>query len=261
MEKKEYLSEEKYQKTNNKIKSVGKLVGGVLIVIGVLLISYGAYKISEVSNDYSEASIALKVENVELQIEEKEEELDEEKNVIETKISELNAIIEPVQDQIDDLNNEHFTGFDDAYYDRKDSIEELEESIEDEEEEVYKLESVLDNSITCALNSNDTSEKYCDIIDEIDVLEGKISDLNSDIKVSIDKESEQAKNLVFIIPGIFITIIGTCILVSTIMITKRREIMAYGVQQVMPVAGESIEKMAPSIGKAIKTIKDEVEKK
>lgn len=48
-------------------------------------------------------------------------------------------------------------------------------------------------------------------------------------------------------PGFFITIVG---LVVRFLIGNRREITAYTTQQVMPVAQEGIEKMAPTIGKA-----------
>lgn len=48
-------------------------------------------------------------------------------------------------------------------------------------------------------------------------------------------------------PGFLITMVG---LIVRFVIGNRREITAYGVQQIMPVAQEGIEKMAPTIGKA-----------
>ena len=57
-------------------------------------------------------------------------------------------------------------------------------------------------------------------------------------------------------------IIASCILCGGLYLNlvKRREILAYTAQQVMPVAQEGIEKMAPSIGKVAgeiaKNIKD-----
>lgn len=48
-------------------------------------------------------------------------------------------------------------------------------------------------------------------------------------------------------PGVMSTFIG---LIMRFVIGNRREIMAYTTQQVMPVAQEGIEKMAPTIGKA-----------
>ena len=42
------------------------------------------------------------------------------------------------------------------------------------------------------------------------------------------------------------------------MVAKQRSILAYQTQQVMPVAQEGIEKMAPSVGSAAGTIAKEV---
>ena len=52
-------------------------------------------------------------------------------------------------------------------------------------------------------------------------------------------------------PGGMLTFIG---LILRFLIGNRREIVAYTTQQVMPVAQEGIEKMAPTIGNAAKEI-------
>lgn len=52
-------------------------------------------------------------------------------------------------------------------------------------------------------------------------------------------------------PGMLLTFVG---LVLRFLIGNRREITAYTTQQVMPIAQEGIEKMAPTIGKAAKEI-------
>ena len=54
-----------------------------------------------------------------------------------------------------------------------------------------------------------------------------------------------------LLPGIFITIVGCMI---RFIVGNQRNIMAYQAQQVMPIAQEGIEKMAPSIGTAAKEI-------
>ena len=47
-----------------------------------------------------------------------------------------------------------------------------------------------------------------------------------------------------------VIIIASCMVSGSIyMITKRREMLAFGMQQVMPVAQEGIEKMTPTIKK------------
>lgn len=60
-----------------------------------------------------------------------------------------------------------------------------------------------------------------------------------------------------IIPGLFLTAVGFMV---RFLIGNRREITAYTTQQVMPVAKEGIEKMAPTIGSAVGTIGKELAK-
>ena len=52
-------------------------------------------------------------------------------------------------------------------------------------------------------------------------------------------------------PGLFLTMIG---LMLRFLIGNRREISAYTTQQIMPIAQEGINKMAPTIGNAAKEI-------
>ena len=59
------------------------------------------------------------------------------------------------------------------------------------------------------------------------------------------------------VPGLFITAVGFMV---RFLIGNRREITAYTTQQVMPVAKEGIEKMAPTIGSAVGTIGKELAK-
>ena len=58
-------------------------------------------------------------------------------------------------------------------------------------------------------------------------------------------------------PGFFLTIAG---LIVRFAIGNRREIVAYTTQQVMPVAQEGIEKVTPTVGKAVGTISKEIAK-
>ena len=59
------------------------------------------------------------------------------------------------------------------------------------------------------------------------------------------------------VPGLFITAIG---IIIRFLIGNRREITAYTTQQVMPLAQEGIEKMAPTVGNAVGTIGKELAK-
>ena len=59
------------------------------------------------------------------------------------------------------------------------------------------------------------------------------------------------------VPGLFLTGIGFML---RFLIGNRREITAYTTQQVMPIAQEGIEKMAPTVGNAMGTIGKELAK-
>ncbi len=61
----------------------------------------------------------------------------------------------------------------------------------------------------------------------------------------------QTLGLFMLLPGIFITIVGCMIRFA---VGNQTNIMAYQTQQVMPIAQEKIEKMAPSMGTAAKEI-------
>lgn len=87
--------------------------------------------------------------------------------------------------------------------------------------------------------NNSLTAEYCS-------LKIKLEDTNDDFNQSMDNQ----KYIPFYIFGAFI-IIATFMISGTVyMITKRREIMAFSVQQVMPVAKEGIEQIAPSLGNA-----------
>lgn len=78
---------------------------------------------------------------------------------------------------------------------------------------------------------------------------------------SITKEYCSVKNSVgdfastsSIMLGIFISIATCMIFFAIFTVAKRRSILAFNVQQVMPVAKEGIEEMSPTIGNVVKEI-------
>ena len=82
---------------------------------------------------------------------------------------------------------------------------------------------------------------------------------------SITKEYCSAKNSTGHFASTTSTMFGAFICIATCMISgyifmiaKRRHILAYQVQQVMPVAQEGLEKVAPTIGKAGASIAEEM---
>lgn len=110
---------------------------------------------------------------------------------------------------------------------------------------ITRDKSVINNirlQIDKEITDNGVSLKYYELRDELDKEEDKYN------------SCEQF----YAIGGVVIFL--SC-LVSTYMfvIIKGREINAFAAQQGMPIAKEVIEKTAPSVGKAVKEIKEEVE--
>lgn len=69
----------------------------------------------------------------------------------------------------------------------------------------------------------------------------------------------EAKNYIPLsVFGGVILFIGGMISLSIYLIAKKRDISAFAIQQSMPLAQEAIEKMAPTIGEAGKTVIDKV---
>lgn len=210
MKQNEYLNEERYQKTKGKITRaafivllIGLLIGGGLIFTGI--------------NQHSESNKQKLVEE--------REKLVASKKTLEDKIK-------PVEDEIKSLEREPFHGFDDAYYARKDKIEELNASIKEEKENISIIDEALDESFPhCKFSGpkdNSYTAAYCSLKNKVD----------------------GDYNVVFYSFGGFIIFVSLMISFAIYMTAKRREILAFNIQQTMPVAGEALEKMAPTIGKA-----------
>lgn len=296
-EKKEFLNEEGYQKSKKKISKIILTFFIIGILLGVSLIAVGIVKRLGVTSKYSDESKA-KIQEQLLQektkLEEKQKELEnnrttnleiEKTNLLQSK-SKLEAKIKPVEDEIKSLERVTFSGFDDAYYARKDKIEELKKSIEQDKKSIEIIDEALDESFDyCAFDetkNNSYTSKYCSIknnqtddLKNIGVIKEALDEsfnhcafdktknnsLTSkycslklqleDLNEGFGKSFESSKSIPFFVFGAFI-IIASCMICGILYLSlvKRREIMAYGVQQVMPVAQEGIEKMAPTIGKA-----------
>lgn len=114
------------------------------------------------------------------------------------------------------------------------------------DEEVYDLfviTNVLDPSFDyCHFDeykNNSLTSEYCS-------LKNQLEDASDNFNKSLDNQ----KYIPFYIFSAFIIIATLMISGFIYTITKRREIMAFSVQQTMPIAKEGIEKMAPTIGNA-----------
>ena len=118
------------------------------------------------------------------------------------------------------------------------------------------------------LNAQITSKNYeCDSLNMMDPnwysdvnkcnsesmeLTKKLNDLKSE-EFDLKNNDGEAYNLLCVLGGMVI-LAGCGISFVIFMFTKRREIMAFSAQQVMPVAKEGIETMAPTIGTVGKEI-------
>lgn len=231
MNERKYLNEENYQRGKKKIMTIAVFVLIVGLLIGGSLIFTGIKKQSDVNSKYSEEN------KIKLQ-----QQLDTEKqNLINSK-TELENKIKPVQDEIKSLEREKFTGFDDAYYARKDKIEELNKSIATDKNNIKVIDDALDESFShCSFDeakNNTYTSKYCSLKNQLEE------------KTDFNKDFDSFDSIPFYMFGGFI-IIATCMISGSIfMFGKRREIMAFTAQQVMPVAKEGIDEMAPTIGNA-----------
>lgn len=220
MEKKEYLNEEEYQKTKNKISVIGKIVTTTLWLIAITLIGIGIFNVIKYNN---------------------KEVLKEEETKLVKKQEELENKIKPIEDEIKKLERVEYNGRNEEYYARVDKIEELKESLEDEYKQIYIIESVLeDGSSRCNFEDyreNELTSKYCDY-----------------------KEIRDIRYIPFFIGGFFTLFVAGMASLMFVMITKRREIMSYQMQDVRPIAEEGIEKMAPSAGKVAKEVAKGIKK-
>lgn len=213
MNERKYLNEENYQRGKKKIKTIALIIFVLGLLIGGSIIALGISKYGSSKKQSLTEQLAVEKENVN------------------NKRTELEKKIKPVQDEIKSLKREKFTGFDDAYYARQDKIEELEKSIEEDKDNIKLIDLVVDG-VWCSNpkgKNNIYTSKYCEITEQLDK-DGLI--------------------ILFYMIGAFV-IITTCMISGSIfMFGKRREIMAFTAQQVMPVAKEGIDEMAPTIGNA-----------
>lgn len=104
--------------------------------------------------------------------------------------------------------------------------------------------------------ANGFSEEYYKLQNEINKMQSKVSNLETEIwKInsgygSVRNSMNLQKYLPYYIFGGFIIIATLMISGSIYAFAKRREIISFTAQQVIPVAQEGIEKMAPTVGKA-----------
>lgn len=228
MNKNVYLNEEKYKKTKNRLSIIALLVLILGLSTGGFLIYKGLTRGS-----------ANKIEELKIKLAEEKDNLIKSKDSIEEKIK-------PINDEIKKLERVPFKGFDQAYYDRKDRISELNKSIAEDNTLLVVINSVLnENSNDCGFeetNINTYTSKYCSLKNEL-----------YDI-------SDPENSFTYYMFGGFI-IFSTLIISWAIYINSRgREMTAFYAQQRIPIVKEGISEITPSISKASEEIAKGIKK-
>ena len=275
-QKREYLTEENYERSKKKLKMVAIIVLVIGLLIGGSLITVGILKQSKTNSNYSEDTIKklqndIEVEKVNLETKKTElegkrdEALRVEKQNLENKKQELIS---------KGIKYNYSTKYDDGEsYDLKIITKALDPSFDYCAFDEYKnngltkdycllssnkdedsiaisaIESVLSANLNYCIGNiknNTYTSHYCSLL----------SQLND--KSDFNKDFDSYDSIPFYMIGGFI-IIASCMIAGSIyMTTKQREILAFHTQQVMPVAQEGMEKMAPTIGKTGASIAKEM---
>lgn len=270
---KEFLTEENYERGKKKLRMiaiivlmVGLLGGGSLITIGILKqnktnSNYSEESIKKLQNDIAIEKVNLETKKTELEGK-RDEALKAEKQNLESKKQELTT---------KGIKYNNFAKYDEGdSYDLKVITNVLDPSfgycsfdeyknnsitkeyciLSNERDEDSKNISIIDMALSndCIRGGEDNvyTSHYCSLVNELDS------------KTDFNKEFDSFDSIPFYMFGGFV-IIASCMIAGSIyMTTKHREILAFQAQQVMPVAQEGMEKMAPTIGKTGASIAKEM---
>lgn len=132
--------------------------------------------------------------------------------------------------------------------------EELNKKISDKK---YECDSIKMETDSWFEKSNKCDNEVLSLEEQVDELESEEFDLEN-TNYEFDKKYNSVGSTRYFMFGGFIIIATLITSLSIFMFAKRREIMAFGMQQTMPLAQEGIEKMAPTVGNAAGTIAKDV---
>ena len=107
--KKEFLTEENYERGKKKIKTIALIILIVGVLIGGSLIVTGLVKQGQTNSQYSEESKNNKKEQLEQEKKQLTQDLDAEKQNLLTSKTTLENKIKPVEDEIKKLEREKLT--------------------------------------------------------------------------------------------------------------------------------------------------------
>ena len=153
------------------------------------------------------------------------------------------------------------------------TVSEIDLEIEEIDNEINQNINSLKAEKNQEFMANGFSEKYYGIDSEIETQNKKVSELNQekfklesekqfvDNDLSFDFDENKPEKLaskgygtMMIMGGVMALIFTAIISGKLFMIYKRREILAFTAQQVIPVAQEGIDEIAPTIGNVAKEI-------
>lgn len=100
--------------------------------------------------------------------------------------------------------------------------------------------------------NNTLTKEYCSLKADLKELEST--------NIEFEKKFNNSSTIPYFMFGGFVIIATLMISGSIYMITKRREIMAFSTQQVMPIAQEGIEKMTPTMAKVAEDMSPTIKK-
>ena len=236
--KKEFLTEENYEKGKKKLKNIALIILIVGMVIGLGLIITGAV----LSSNAKGMNIDLNPEQENTEVLRSESEVQADINTIKPKVSSLESQLLVLETELSQIQLTE--GLTDKYYAK------LSEK-ETKETELLNLKTELENYKTeLAKIKNNTSKD--EFNSQLNQFEGLFNNASENVA--------KAKYAGYYIFGAFIMIGSGIISLALYLFAKRREITAFTVQQTMPLAQEGIEKMAPTVGGAVGTIGKEIAK-
>jgi hypothetical protein len=238
----EHLNEKSYNKIKKGLITLAIIVFVLFASIGGFLISKGIGNKTNIDKKYTEENRQIEINNLNKELASKKAELS-------TRIIELNSQIQPTVDRITQLKRAEFNGFNDAYYAREDEISALEKQIKPVSDQIKEMELCI-NDNTCSF-SNDKDIKSIKEVNE------KIRDLEF-YSAEHERNMRASEYIPYFMLGGFLIIFGLMISGSILAAAFGRNILAWKAQQIMPVAQEGIEKMAPTIGKVGKSIAKEM---
>ena len=243
--KKEYLTEENYEKGKKTLAKIIKIVLSVGLSISLLLIISGIIVIATSGNKENDKETTTTTTTTYSSKVRSEDEINADINARTTKINELKKDLPSLKAQktSEFMKNGHTQ----KYYELEQKISDLEDEIRNLESEKRTFEQELSNrefDLEVEKNEHEFEEEFNSITEDI------------------EPEGLFKKGIGGMLIAIGLGLIPPTLMISGMLflIYKKREITIFTTQQTMPIAQEGIEKMAPTIGDAAGSIAEGITK-